>query len=326
MTIWAFNQPAEKYIEFVSDSVRSGVSRFGWGWFDGADLNALKDKKWEEMSSDEQSVWSKSGFLLDIAEGDWIVHINVPSWGRCTAAKVIRPYYFGSSLTGDFRHCIGIDKGSEIEFDRNDPNVHPLLSRKLKLRGRFWRIYCENEFSESIRNLQENAVDLGGESKGTFFLKNELTGPLKQVTKLIHRNHDGKNLEVFMASVFRKVPFVENVIENGFGWGTDHGADLIVEYRSGLPVNGLEKMEKLVVQIKSYEGEHWETRAVEQIKEAITRYEAESGMLITTAEKTVDLQEAIDNLSSEIGKPVALLAAEDVARFVLKYYGDELLK
>jgi hypothetical protein len=53
MTIWAFNQHAEECIEFVSDSVRSGESRFGWSWFDGADLNTLTNKKWEEMSDNE---------------------------------------------------------------------------------------------------------------------------------------------------------------------------------------------------------------------------------------------------------------------------------
>jgi hypothetical protein len=327
MTIWAFNKPAEEYLQFVSDSVKDGTSRFGWSWFDDADLNKIKDKKWEEMNEDEQTAWSKSGFLLDIKNGDWIVHINVPKWGMCTAAKVIKPYYFDNNGSyDDFRHCIGVKKESVVEFDRNDSNIHPLVSRKLKLRGRFWKIYCENEFFESLNNLNNNAVDLQGESKGTFFLKTELSRPLKHITELIHKNHDGKNLEKFMANVFRKVPFVENVVENGFGWGTDYGADLIIEYRSGLPINGLEKIEKVVVQIKSYGGEHWETGAVDQIKEAIKQYEADAGMLITTAEKTDSLQEAIDDLSSELEKPVAIVAGEDVARFVLKYYGDELLK
>jgi hypothetical protein len=327
MTIWAFNQPSEEYVKFISDSVKAGVSRFGWSWFDGADLNILKNKKWGEMSNDEQNVWSKSGFLLDIAECDWIVHINVPEWGKCTIAKVIKPYYFDKNATDkDFRHCIGVDQASVIEFDRNDPNIHPLVSRKLKLRGRFWRIYCEKEFFQSLENLKNNAIDLGGQGKGTFFLKAELSEPLKQITKLIHKNHDGKNLETFIAAVFREVPYVENVIENGFGWGTDYGADLIIEYRSGLPINGLEKIEKIVVQIKSYEGEHWETHAVDQIEEAINKFEADAGMLITTAEKTMHLQEAMDRLASKIEKPIALLAGEDIARFVLKYYGDELLK
>ena len=325
MTIWAFKRPAEEYAAFVSSSVRSGESRFGWSWFDGADLNALKNKKWTEMSKDEQIVWRKSSFLLDVVEGDWIVHINVPAWGRCTAARVVEPYYFCSSPTGDFRHCIKVDKDSVIEFDRNDPNVHPIISRRLKLRGRYWRIYYVQEFLQSINDIRANAIELNGENKGVFFLKAELSEPLQMVTQLIHRNHDGKNLEEFMANVFRKVPFVENVIENGKGWGTDHGADLIIEYLSGLPVHGIEKIEKAVVQIKSYEGEHWETSAVEQIKEAVERFGADSGMLITTAVQTDRLQAAIEALSSEIKKPVALLAGEDVARFVLRYYGSELL-
>jgi restriction endonuclease Mrr len=97
-------------------------------------------------------------------------------------------------------------------------------------------------------------------------------------------------------------------------------------FKSAKIENLVENLSPFIVQIKSYEGEHWETHAVEQIKEAISRYEADAGLLITTAEKTVKLQEAIDKLSSAIEKPVALLAGEDVARFVLKYYGDELLK
>jgi hypothetical protein len=326
MTIWALNQPADEYIEYVSNSVKAGVSRFGWSWFDSADLNSLKNKNWEDMSNDEKVVWSKSSFLLDIQKNDWVVHINCPEWGRCLAAKVTAPYTFDNSLSeGDFRHRIDIDTESVIEFDRNDPNVHPIVSKKLKLRGRFWRIYCEDEFFESIKNLKEGNIELHGESRGIFFLKKELSTPLKKITELIHKNHDGKNLERFIAEVFRKVPFVENVIDNGFGWGTDYGADLIVEYRSGLPVNGLEKIEKVVIQIKSYNGEHWETHAVEQIKEAINQYEADAGMLITTAIKTERIQEAIDKLSLDIEKPVALLAGEDVARFVMKYYADELL-
>jgi len=326
MTIWAFNQPAEEYVQFVSDSARTGVSRFGWSWFDSANLNNLKNKAWEDMTEDEQNIWSKSGFLLDISIDDWIVHINVPEWGECTTAKVIQPYYFDENCPEkDFRHCIGVDKESVIKFDRNDPNILPIVSRKLKLRGRFWRVYCEDEFYESIKNLKSGDIDLQGESRGVFFLKKDLSGPLNDITKLIHKNHDGKNLERFLAKVFRKVPFVENVIENGFGWGTDYGADLIVEYKSGLPISGLEKIEKVVIQIKSYEGEHWETNAVEQIQQAIQKYEADSGLLITTAKKTKHIHEAIDNLSVEIGKPIALIAGEDVARFVMKFYGEELL-
>ena len=324
--IWAFNKPSDEYVDFVSNSVKEGVSRFGWSWFDGANLDLLKNKEWDDMNKDEKEVWSRSGFLLDIKEGDWIVHINVPQWGWCTAAKVVGRYYFDKeNKDKDFRHCIPVDKTSVIEFDRNDPNIHPLISRKLKLRGSYWRIRHEKEFKESIDNLKEQNINVRNGFKGIFYLKKELRSTLKEITNLIHKTHDGKNLEIFMAKVFEKVPTVEKVVENGFGFGTDYGADLIIEYNAGLPISGLERIEKLVVQIKSYEGEHWETNAVDQIKKAIEQYDANAGLIITTAEKTERLQKAIEDLSTSIKKPIALLSGNDVGKFVLKYYSDELI-
>ncbi|GAB6064374.1 restriction endonuclease [Deferrisoma palaeochoriense] len=327
MTIWAFNKPGDEYLQFVVKSLRDGVSRFGWSYFEGADLEDLKKKSWGDMDDDEKKVWAKASFLLDIQKDDWIVHINVPRWGFCSAARVQGEYYFDkSSQNEDYRHCVPVDKSSIVEFDRNDPNVHPLVSRKLKLRGRYWRVYCEKEFFESINRLKESCISLGDEQKGLYYLKQELSEPLGDIAQIIHKTHDGKNLERFLAAVFREVPFVEDVIENGFGWGTDYGADLIVEYHSGLPVPGLEKTEKLVVQIKSYEGEHWDTSAVDQIEEAIAKYDADAGLILTTAQKTNNLQKAVDQRSEMLQKPISVLAGEDLAKFVLKYYGKVLFE
>ncbi|WP_017220148.1 restriction endonuclease [Moritella dasanensis] len=329
MAIWAFNKPGDEAVKYISNSAKNGVSRFGWSWFDSANLNGLKSKPWEKMDDDEHNVWKQARFLLDITEGDWIVHINVPSWGKCLAAKVDKQYSFDAKIEtddfDDYRHCIGIDRESVVIFDRNDANVMPLVSRKLKLRGRYWRIYCEDKFHESITNLKSNNVDLKGESHGTYFLKKDLSAPLATITSLIQQNHPEKKLECFLAEVFRNIPTVENVKVNGSGWGTDYGADLIVEYKSGLPIVGLETIEKVVVQVKSYTNEHWETKAVDQIEVAIQQYDADAGMLITTGNKTEHLEQAIDKLSSDINKPISLLAGTDVARFVLKFYGDELL-
>lgn len=324
MTIYAFNKPSE--VKFVYESILEGVSRFGWSWFDSANLTNLKDKKWKDMNDNETKCWSKSSFLLDIIPDDWIVHINVPSWGRCTAAKVIDRYSFDNKQdVSDFRHKIKIDKESIIEFDRNDTNVIPIVSRKLKLRGRYWRVQCESEFFKSLENLKTNAVSLSGESLGVYHLKKNLNEPLLSITDLIHKNHPGKNLEYFLAMVFRNIPNVVDVKENGNGWGTDFGADLIVKYQSGLPFGGLEKEETLIVQVKSYEGEHWETDAVRQIEKGIEKFNADSGMLITTAQKTENLEKCIENLANELEKPISLLAGSDVARFVMKYFGSELL-
>ena len=114
----------------------------------------------------------------------------------------------------------------------------------------------------------------------------------------------------------------------GSGWGTDHGADVIVTYTDGLPIDGLEETEStLVIQVKSYSGEHWETNAVDQIKTAMLKFDAKAGLLITTAEKTTDLEKALDKLrtSEEVGgRRISIIAGNDVARFMLKH-GSELL-
>ena len=79
-----------------------------------------------------------------------------------------------------------------------------------------------------------------------------------------------------------------------------------------------------MVQVKSYEGEHWSTNAVNQIKTAIDKFEATAGMIITTANSTPHIEEEIDKVSNELNIPISLIAGENVAKFVLKY-GQSIL-
>lgn len=111
MTIWALKGPStadynqeeynkyNKTLEFLSNSIKQGTSRFGWSYFQTADLEQLQNKPWHEMSQDEQSSWAKAGFLLDIEPGDWVVHINVPYWGACLAGEVSKSYSFEQTDT-----------------------------------------------------------------------------------------------------------------------------------------------------------------------------------------------------------------------------------
>lgn len=165
MTIWAFNKPDEEdKISFVYDSIKKGKSRFGWSYLDSADLRILDVKEYEDCSSEELKIWDKTKFLLDIEKGDWIVHINIPKWGLCSAVKVVEPYEFdttknnlGKEYTdvGDFRHMISIDPNSLIVFDRDDTKIYPALNKRLKLQGKQWRIKCQNDFFKAISQLKE---------------------------------------------------------------------------------------------------------------------------------------------------------------------------
>jgi len=335
MTIWALKGPSlanydndnEEYqevLEFLSNSIRNGTSRFGW---DAFDLRTFQNKSWEERNENERECWSKSNFLLNIEKGDWIVHINIPYCGACFAGQIVEEYKFEKDDYG-YSHTLKLDKSTIIEFERNDDEVLPIISRKLKLMGRYWTIQNVEEFLQTIQNIKVG--ELGkkeDESVGIFYLKKDLSPLLKAITIKIHDTHPGSKLESLIAEVFRKIHNVIDVDEHGNnkGFGTDNGADLIVTYKSGLSISNLEKQEKLVVQVKSYSDQHWETNAVDQIEDAITEFSADMGLIVTTAESTKNLEEAIEALSNKLNKPIGLIAGEEIAKFVLKYGGEIIL-
>lgn len=113
-----------------------------------------------------------------------------------------------------------------------------------------------------------------------------------------------------------------NVIEvKRQGGAGDHGADIIVTFTEGLPIAGLEKQSVLVVQVKSYEGNHWDPQAVHDIRRAFDRYpEASMGLIISTADAITEVVEnELEKLRKECDKPVGTMIGADVASFLLKY-------
>ncbi len=97
-------------------------------------------------------------------------------------------------------------------------------------------------------------------------------------------------------------------------------------YETGLPIPGLQREATCVIQVKSFTGQHWDIKAVSDIRRAFDAYpDAEMGMIVSTAnESTEALEEALDNLREETGKPVALLIGADVAAFLLRFGGQLL--
>lgn len=313
MAVWAFNKVDDsENRSLVFDSIRKGKSRFGWSQKDEHNLFL---EQWSEWHSKQQ-------FLLDIKPEDWIVHINTPTWGQCTAVKVVGSYEFDGGLNSthgiDFRHAIPVDVETIIVFKRRDDNVLPSVN--LRPRSRYHRVYEEQDFHQSIANLQDSKINLGKDTKGEFYLKEKTETYLAEITSFIQQMNKSKDLEVFLAKVFKKVEGVVNVKENGSGWRSDNGADLIVTFKN------LNIENKVVIQIKSFEGSHYSLEAVSQIENAIDVYGANAGLIITTASTTEALDSAIQTLNEKIDKQIDLMAGEDVARFVLKYAPEMVFK
>ena len=316
-TVWAFNKPdTPEQVKRIYEEVKKGKSRFGWSWDDKHNLNM--ENNWTDQHN-------RQLFLLEIKKNDWIVHINVPEWGMCVAAQVIKEYGFDGGFaaeneTGkDFRHFFEIDTKSIVEFKRNNRAIDPRVN--LKPRYRYHRVYAVKEFIRSMEDLVSGKEIR--DNREQHHLWKETDELLNRIVPIIQQMHKGKKLEGFLAEVFRKIPGV-TVNENGSGWGTDHGADLIVTVK--VPVGESVNFEyKIVVQVKSLVGQVGEGKgneAVDQIEEAIKEFAADAGMIVTTGERTEILEAAISRVSKERECPVELLAGKEVAEFVIKNAPD----
>lgn len=305
------------------NSLQEGVGRFGWSNVETADLKKLQSRIINggrgNLTEEERDCYYP--FLLDIQKNDYVVYINIPEWGKRTLARVTGPYFW-SYEDDDFNHRFSIDPGSVRVFDSNDAIVHPQLRQKLKLRGGWWRIYdLHEQFEHLIASLEEGE---GGSPSTTEtnidWLKKEI---LPNITKKIQHTFPGSQLESPIAEIFRNVPGVKEVKEQG-GPG-ERGADLQVIFEWEVPILGIKEQRTCVVQVKSFKGEMWETRAVDQIRKALQYWDADMGVIVSTADAGSEaLDTALDQLRQDTGKPVYLLIGEDVAAFLLRFGGQLL--
>lgn len=324
MTIYAFKANGRE--NDVFNSLKNGEGRFGWSYIETGDLRTLKQRIIEEgrgsLSEEEQDCYQE--FLLNLQPGDHVVYINVPEWGRCTTAKITGNYLWRFD-DDDFNHRFPVDPESVREFDRNDVAVHPALSRLLKLPPRQWTINLQDEFNALLDSLSGNTPESPRTARDNLrYLANAITPLLSGITREIQHTHVNSDLEPLIADVLKNVPGIIDVKWQG-GAG-DHGADIIAKFSGGLPILGLELDQTLIVQVKSFKGEHWDTQAVEDIRRAFKHYpEARAGLIVSTADKsTPALDHAVEQLREESKKPVALLIGQEVAAFILRY-GKNLL-
>ena len=330
MTIYAIKNPdgpdGKDRVQQIFDSLKKGESRFGWSFVETADMRELKQRVqqhgWDHLTAEEAECYHE--FLLEIEPGDYVVHINVPEWGHCTLARIADGYEFRYE-NDDFNHRLKVDPESIVSFNRNDADVPNYLSTRLKLQGRWWHVYAEEEFKQLLIARGQSLESRQKTRKDDLQELSKATRPfLEKVSEQISRTHPNKKLENLMQEVLGRVPGVKAVHRQG--GRSDHGADLLVEFEDSF-IPGLVRRDILVVQVKSFAGEHIDPGAVEDIGRAFQHHsDATMGLIVSTAESAgEELKERLDQLQENSGKPVALLIGADLAAFVLRF-GGELLR
>ena len=325
MTIYAIKAPEEPNdVDKIFASLTQGEARFGWSYIETADQRSLDGRVrrhgWNTLSEDEQNCFHD--FLLRVGCGDYVVHINVPAWGQCTMARVTGDYDWRYD-DEDFNHRFPVDSKSVCTFNRSDTMVPPALRARLSLQGRWWTIYTEPEFTDLLMRLKLGATP-GPSSPDSdlMHLQRNFQPHLSRIVRTIQETLPGSALEPFVQRVFERVPNVKEVTRKQ--GRADLGADLIVIFEVG-PIPGL--IQTLVVQVKSYSGQHVDTGAVEDVRRAFQQYqEATMGLIVSTAaESSLGLDRELDKLREESGKPVSLLIGDELAAFFLRYGADLLL-
>ena len=329
-TYWAIRSITGREQEQF-ENLKKGIANFGWSYKEGCDLNILKNMSQEERKekwAGHENCYNKAVWLRNINIGDWVAYINIPTFGKVTIAQVVSGYYYEENLDNlvngghyakyEGRHCFKIDPSTIHTFDRNASIVPSPLSRNFKNMGNHWRIKSENDFVELINRLTKGVdqetqakLDKMGSNKHSFF-----NNTIKELQKCYPR----KELESLLEETFQNIPNVTNVKNNGSGWGTDFGADLIVTYRDGISAINMVEEKTLVVQVASFTGEFETSFKVDQIKTAINKFNADMGLIATTStsvsSKVID---EINNLSEELNKPISILYGTEFIQFVLSY-------
>ena len=167
--------------ESVYQSIKEGKSRFGM---------------WDQLGSLRENYHGKNGFLLRIRKGDWLVHVNMPSYGKCVAVQTIGEYQYDDGLEctwgEDYNNFFQIDPDSLVEFDRNDPNIVPSVNLTPMRRGQ--RVLQVKDFLESIENIQAGRFDRNNEElKGLVHLRRKIEKLLPEIHTTTPRYYnDGK--------------------------------------------------------------------------------------------------------------------------------------
>jgi hypothetical protein len=309
--VFAFAKIDDDARRKVYEQIKQGKSRFGM---------------WDQEVSLRDGYHGRNGFLLRIQKGDWIVHVNSPQYGHCVAVQAVGEYGFDEGIDcswgRDFCNFIPVDPTTIMDFERTDPNVVPSVNLAPMRRGQ--RILQVEDFLRTLENLrQARFSNAAGGLRGLVHLRERVEEELlPRITELIHQMNRSKEFERFLHNIFEAMPNTVS-IQNGFGWRSDQGADLIVEFQT--PLIGVTLTSRLVVQAKSYEGDHYDLNAVDQLVEAIKAYEADGGLLITTAQKTEHLEDYMREAAQKTRKAIDLIAGNDVARFVIRYAPEMLV-
>jgi len=308
---------------FFSSELAAGRLRFGWGYQPDQDLREIRRLRLAsgQLTPDQKATWRRGRRLLpDEIDGmqidDIVLLPNFSADGQWSVARITGGYDFQIPPLGDYGHFRLAESAVDDSIDAYDEAVAAPLRGAMKNLHPLWSL---DPYAQSIELLlatakQRPLQNVPKESERLISLCKEVIDSLSAGVK--DRWHGGE---------FEKP--CQRLLEALFGGGNvtltagkkEHGADHICTYNDplGTPLVA-------AVQVKMYDDEIDDQRALEQIRDAHANYfRVASGVILTTADRETDtFRAARAKLETDIGIPVRCICRQELMTMFLRVLPD----
>lgn len=281
MNCWIWNIDKDKR-DYLEDEIENGRLRQGWGYEEDLNLKKIQKriKKGEELEKKVQRAWDRCKWMLtDIEPGDYILVKNIPDGDSFTIVKVNGQYEFSiDEEQGDQGHILPIEK-IRI-FNKMNENVSAPLRNYIN-RERH-PIRRTKKYKEEVISLAEMEIS---QSKAMESEKFQESFEAFRQTLLPHVKEYLKNN--ISSDIAEKLVFdillndANDESKLNYTAGPDEeGADMIVEYDLA---GGFSS--KIAIQVKMHWDEDNDTTGIEQLENALSKYDVEAGILVSFADQ-----------------------------------------
>ena len=331
MTQYAVIRTAKDQRKLVWKELQQGRLRQGWGWQPEQDLRLIlaKKKDGQELNEDEKVAWRNKRMLSDtwngLREGDVAICPNLPEQGRWVIARIEGPYrYEEHPEHDDFRHILPVKPlrskdGTIAIVNPNDPVVDARLRGTMRTMSRMWGIDNLGDAVEEIIAAIASDSDLSEGQTKEQRREGFLTDIRKQVADMVWERVE----KVYRGAEFEHllIPLLESVYGDGAvehrGGAGEKGADLIVTTQGPLGLTF-----QTAIQVKMYDGTHYDTHPLDQLRRARKEHGVQAGVVLTTAnEVSQEFQDALVNLGEELKIDIQAWTREDFVRLLLAHLG-----
>jgi hypothetical protein len=308
---------------YIRDEIAQGRLRQGWGYAEEQDLNLIAEELgrngWRvgALSETERQAWRNQrmwpGHWGRINIGDLIIVPKMPTDRQWTIVEVTGDYRFEiSSEWEDYGHVLPVEVVRDAVSNANR-GVSSRLQRTMRNRGRLWSITA---YAADVDELLALDSPIDRPDSSLERLQDVMSDSLEFMRQRMADKFGGNENEDPVHRLLERL-YAPDTVERRSG-PHERGADFEITRVDPLGVSFT-----TVVQLKTFQGLIDDLHALDQIALAVEQYQADAGVILTTADdETDEFRQARESLAEQLNVKVYLVAGDELARLFLGSLGD----